>query len=163
MSANPELGLVIVHGAGSYGHFDARQYNIKHGGTVDGQWREGFCRTRASVLKLNGLVVGALIRARVAAVSVEMFPHTCATRDGRITAGTDGGLALTEGLLERGLVPVLHGDAVLTSHAADATCTILSGDVLVRDLCTRLGHVQAAVFLTDVAGAYTTNPRSIRY
>lgn len=56
--------------------------------------------------------------------------------------------------LAAGLVPVLHGDAVLDTHTG---CTVLSGDVilsvLARALCPR-----RAVFLTNVCGVYDRPP-----
>jgi len=51
---------------------------------------------------------------------------------------------------------------VLESHKPDAPCTILSGDVLMEDMCARLtglGYdVTSCVFLTDVAGVYDKTP-----
>ncbi|GIL75565.1 hypothetical protein Vretimale_15171 [Volvox reticuliferus] len=56
--------------------------------------------------------------------------------------------------LRAGLVPVLHGDAVLDEQLG---CTILSGDTLVRDLAEQL-RPQYVVFLTNVAGVYDRPP-----
>jgi len=60
----------------------------------------------------------------------------------------------TIGLLERGLVPVVHGDAVLDAAQGAA---ILSGDVWMVEFCRELG-ARSAVFFTDVDGVFTKPP-----
>lgn len=61
-------GLVIVHGAGSFGHHQACLYGVSNGwasastaGVGPAGQRQGFTETRASVAKLNCVVVDALI------------------------------------------------------------------------------------------------------
>ena len=56
VSSNTVSRHIIVHGAGSFGHFSARQYELVKGGR-DKDWRQGFCETRTSVLKLNTLIL----------------------------------------------------------------------------------------------------------
>lgn len=134
--------FVVVHGAGSFGHQVAAAAGVAAGGIHESSAvrqtgplspspsavRQGFAATRASVTKLNQLVVAALLAAGVPAVGVSPFP-TWTTRRRRVMAdGCDGVAAL----LAAGLVPVLHGDAVLDEQLG---CTILSGDVLVTRLC----------------------------
>ena len=66
---------VIVHGAGSFGHFQAKEYGTHLGtrGVAPQRWREGVARTRASVTYLNTLVVRALAAAGVPAVGLPAF------------------------------------------------------------------------------------------
>lgn len=52
---------IVVHGAGSFGHFQASQYGVSRGGLHNAGVRKGFALTRQSVLKLHQLVVGALL------------------------------------------------------------------------------------------------------
>jgi isopentenyl phosphate kinase len=54
-------------------------------------------------------------------------------------------------VLDAGLVPVLHGDAVLDRQQGSA---IVSGDMILDSLCASL-RPSAAVFLTDVPGVST--------
>ena len=54
-------------------------------------------------------------------------------------------------MLDAGLVPVLHGDAVLDRQQGSA---IVSGDMILDSLCASL-RPSAAVFLTDVPGVST--------
>ena len=71
---------VVVHGAGSFGHFQAREHAVSKGtGDPKFSWR-GFALTRSSVCKLNGLVVDGLLAAGVAAVGVSPCDAFGATR-----------------------------------------------------------------------------------
>ena len=166
LTKRPGLGLVIVHGAGSFGHFDAKQYGLRDGGSNerDNQWRKGFARTRASVVKLNGLIVQALVKGDVPAVAVPCFPLTKAAQRGT-NVHVQGTLGSIREILDHGLVPVLHGDVVFTDDTSP--CTILSGDVLMHELCTsselrlclRDSHRISATFLTDVPGIFNKSPK----
>ena len=155
--------VVVVHGAGSFGHFQAKEFGISRGGLSDDSWRLGFALTRRSVTKLNGEVVQALTDAGVPAVAVAAFPRletwTKALRD---DAATREYLADIRDLLDKGFCPVLHGDAVVD---ADQRCAILSGDALLLaaacDLAER-GRLAATVFCTDVDGVYTRPPDDAR-
>lgn len=63
-------GVVVVHGAGSFGHFFAKQHGLARGVSPgDAAATLGLARTRHSVATLNRAVVGALVEAGVAAVS----------------------------------------------------------------------------------------------
>ena len=108
---------VVVHGAGSFGHFSARQYELVNGGR-DQDWRQGFCETRSSVLKLNSLIVDALTKHKHPATTVTLFPS--ALTSNRVLRN-DGPLSMCDSILENRMTPVIHGDAVLdVSHR----CTI---------------------------------------
>ena len=81
---------VLLHGAGSFGHFHARQYALKHGSSHPKYLPIGFAQTRSSVTRLNGLVVSALLAHGLPAVSVHPFPQwrkrrnvMCLTKDAR--------------------------------------------------------------------------------
>lgn len=127
--------FVVVHGAGSFGHHNAAAAGVAHGresGSIAGcaDLLRGFAATRASVTKLSQAVVAALLAHGVPAVAVSPCP-TWTTRRRQVAAdGCDGVAAL----LAAGLVPVLHGDAVLDLELG---CTILSGDTLITRLCER--------------------------
>ena len=149
---------VIVHGAGSFGHFQAREHGVSAGAADERfSWR-GFALTRASVCKLNGLVVDALLEAGVAAVGVPPCTAFGATRGRGVVpiASRRRGLGRVRELLVRAgpVVPVLHGDAVLDDVQG---ASILSGDTLVEVLAAHL-RPGLVVFLTDVAGVYDRPP-----
>mmetsp|Transcript_2220 Transcript_2220/g.5944 ORF Transcript_2220/g.5944 Transcript_2220/m.5944 type:complete len:382 (-) Transcript_2220:101-1246(-) len=201
------LSIIVVHGAGSFGHHTAKQYGL--GGTTspppDGMrlTRDlvtGIARTRQSVKKLNGAVVSELIESGVNAVGIS----PCFNVPGLMTHGGDehhGATLLVESILDTlsaGLVPVLHGDAGLygtySDHASTATATetatetttkttattttmgnrdhrhrfrslsagILGGDTLVELIATHPlmeGSIDRTIFLTDVDGVFTHDPK----
>ncbi|GFR47415.1 hypothetical protein Agub_g9132, partial [Astrephomene gubernaculifera] len=143
-------GIVLVHGAGSFGHHPASEYGVARGPLTDPRVRQGFALTRSSVTRLNGLVVGELLAAGVSAVGLSPFGHYTASNREVSTSGVHAVAAC----LRSGLLPVLHGDAVLDEQLG---CSILSGDTLVRELAERM-RPDWVVFLTNVAGVFDRPP-----
>lgn len=151
----------VVHGAGSFGHFQAREFGVSKGTSASGgstctpRLREGLAKTRLSVTTLNKHVVSAMVSAGIPAVSISPCPfvHTSSKKleGSRLPAYALDGVY---GLLRHGFVPVVHGDAVLDTTQS---CAILSGDVWTSELCRELA-VDRCVFLTDVPGVYTCPP-----
>jgi len=153
LSRSPLLaGTVLVHGAGSFGHFHAREHGVSRGTAHSAfSWR-GFALTRSSVTRLNGIVLTALLEQGIAACGLPPFPRWVLC--GGALTDTDAPLGEVRSLLSRGVVPVLHGDAVFDEARGAA---ILSGDTLVEELCAALRPTRA-VFLTDVAGIFDRPP-----
>jgi len=154
------LSLAVVHGAGSFGHQHAKEYGVSKGSSeapldLSDRLREGFAKTRLSVTTLNKHVITALLKEGLPAVSMSPCPFVGTEkkklRGGRLESSTLQG---TKGLLQRGFVPVVHGDAVLDDAQGVA---ILSGDVWMVELCRELG-AKSAVFVTDVDGVFTKPP-----
>jgi isopentenyl phosphate kinase len=118
--------LILVHGAGSFGHVQAEEYRLRE------KFRpEGLRITHSSVVELNRLVVEAL--ARSGANPMPVHPFSCVTlRDGGIESFS---LEPIERMIEEGLLPVLHGDVAMdiTRRAG-----IVSGDDLVPYLARSL-------------------------
>ena len=141
---------VLLHGAGSFGHFQAHKHGTSKG-LAGGGWL-GFCDTRGSVTLLNNHVVRALVAAGVPAVGGPPCPATRLRR--RKLQDFPPLLTPVADALNRGLVPVLHGDAV---YDDDQGCAIVSGDALMVRLCDAL-QPELCVFLTDVAGVYDRPP-----
>ena len=147
------LRLIIVHGAGSFGHFQAATYGIAHGGNptaAPATTLQGFAQTRLSVTKLNHLVVSSLVNHGIPAIGVS--PLGSWTTTNRKIA-TDGCHHIAT-LLAHGYVPVIHGDAIDTA----LQCTILGGDPIMTRLCQYFKPRIAAVYMTNVAGIYDRPP-----
>ncbi|OAY79552.1 Isopentenyl phosphate kinase, partial [Ananas comosus] len=143
--------FVIVHGAGSFGHFQASTSGVHKGGLHLPLVKAGFVATRISVTSLNLEIVRALAREGIP--SVGMSPFACGwSTQKRNVASADAAQIIHS--LSAGFVPVLHGDAVL-DHLQG--CTILSGDVIIRHLA-QLLIPKYVVFLTDVLGVYDRPP-----
>lgn len=138
--------LVIIHGAGSYGHIIAKKHDLAHGGGTP----QHVAHVHADVRELGSLVLAALHQADLPAVWIS--PFDCATlRDGEL-AGMDA--TPIKAALEAGLTPVLGGDVVLDARRKWG---ILSGDVIMATLARELKPA-LALFATDVDGIYDAWP-----
>lgn len=134
------IGFIVVHGAGSFGHFEASLHKISSGSAS----ALGVAATHAAVTRLNALVVDALIARGVPAVGVSPLLVPAKVRVDFVAA-----------LLDRGHLPVLHGDAC---YAGDGRTAVLSGDALVASLVSAFEFVTRAVFLSDVRGVLAAPP-----
>jgi isopentenyl phosphate kinase len=115
--------------------------------------------TRLSVQKLNKIVVGALLDHGVNAIGISPCLNVPGVEAHVVLQGPTGPASLlrqvVQRTLEAGLVPILHGDACLYGHDQVG---ILSGDTLVEIIGTT-SWISSAVFLTDVDGVFTDDPR----
>jgi isopentenyl phosphate kinase len=121
--------LVLVHGAGSFGHHQAKEYRLKEGLS---DWSiKGILPTHNAVKSLNAMVVDALQMSGVDALPVH--PLSCCTlSNGRIEHMC---MDTIKRMLHAEIVPVLHGDVVMDSVKG---VDILSGDQLVAYLARAL-------------------------
>jgi isopentenyl phosphate kinase len=135
-------GLVIVHGAGSCGHPEAKRYRLDEG-AVPGE-TDGIYITHNAVSRLNNAVVAALRKGGIAAAGIHPF-HTAVADRGRLLSFECRHL---EKMLMLRMVPVIHGDVVM--DLSQGAC-IVSGDQLVRFLAVALG-IHRVGLATDVPG-----------
>lgn len=135
-------GIVVIHGAGSCGHPEARRYRLDIG-AKEGE-TEGIFVTHRVVSGLNDEVVAALREKGVAAVGIHPL-HAGIARDGRLVGFETRHL---QEMLNLGMVPVIHGDVVM--DLARGAC-IVSGDQLVRYLAAGLA-IRRVGLATDVPG-----------
>lgn len=133
---------VIVHGAGSCGHPEARRYRINDG--LDAKTVPGVYFTHAAVSRLNAAVVGALRDAGVEAIGIHPLDLALA-EGGRLASLETRHIAE---MIRYGIVPVLHGDVVM--DRLKGAC-IVSGDQLVTRFAVALGSRRVGL-ATDVAG-----------
>ena len=148
---------------------------------------EGLSRTRHSVQKLNSFIVGALLKHGVNAVGispgvsiVSLRAHGATKIKGNMLTNDcsrEGMKLLCRSInqsLEAGLVPVIHGDACLMFDGERGG--ILGGDTLVEGITTLWEEstaindknidqrtekcIDKVVFITDVAGVFTSDPKS---
>ncbi|XP_057542130.1 isopentenyl phosphate kinase isoform X2 [Amaranthus tricolor] len=143
--------FIVVHGAGSFGHFQASKSGVHKGGLDRPLVKAGFVATRISVTSLNLKVVRALAQAGIPSVGLSPFSSGWTMCQRNVASADINTVAKT---IDSGFIPVLHGDAVL-DHSQGST--ILSGDVIIRHLA---GHLKPeyVVFLTDVFGVYDRPP-----
>lgn len=146
---NPALRLVIGHGSGSYGHVTAQRYGTRDGVRTPEEWL-GFAATADAAARLNRIVTGALLAAGLPVWSIQPSA-TLRCVDGRVVAGPDATVALA---LERGLIPLVHGDVALDSVRGG---TIASTEEIF-DWMARSLPPQRIVLAGEVDGVYTADP-----
>jgi isopentenyl phosphate kinase len=135
-------GMIIIHGAGSCGHPEAKRYRLDIG-AVAGQ-TEGIYVTHRAVSILNEAVVDVLREKGVPAIGIHPL-HLGVANEGRLVGFECRHL---ERMISLGMVPVIHGDVVM--DLAKEAC-IVSGDQLARYLATGL-KISRVGLATDVPG-----------
>ncbi|MCE5213216.1 MAG: isopentenyl phosphate kinase family protein [Methanobacterium sp.] len=148
--------LIIVHGAGSFGHPFAKKYGIgdKIDNLKDLQHKiEGFSLTQHHVRKLNTSVTEYLIKNGVNAVSLP--PSSFIKTEDKRILGLD--LSLIKDYLELNFTPVIYGDVVL-DYDESIKMAVLSGDQLIQYLAQHL-KPERVILATDVDGIYDKDPK----
>ena len=134
--------FIIVHGAGSCGHPEAKAYDIPGGVTKENA--AGIFVTHEAVARLNHMIITVLREAGIEAVSLSPF-GCCLAENGRLVSA---GVSQIKQMLALGLVPVLHGDVVMDTKRG---ACIISGDQIVPYLAVKLGAKRIGL-ATDVGG-----------
>jgi isopentenyl phosphate kinase len=141
--------VVLVHGAGSFGHVLASEHQLQRGYLDDSQ-RMGVAKVQQDVRDLNREVMLSLDRAGIPATSIP--PGACALMAGGELRTLE--MDLFHRYLALGITPVTFGDVVLDSQRAFGIC---SGDQLMYLLAKEF-HPELIVFCADVDGIFTADP-----
>ena len=142
-------GLVVVHGAGSFGHVRAAEYGLAQGMT-DHRQVEGTAIVQRDVRDLNLRMLDALIGAGIPAVSLP--PATWLELENGRMAHFDA--VPFQRAIARGLVPVTFGDVLMDTERG---VSIASGDLLMAGLAA-VFRPDLAAFVTAVDGVYAGEP-----
>jgi len=145
-----EFSLILVHGAGPFGHVPAKEYGLDEGLKGDKQI-EGFSVTHQSMEKLNFIVVEALQKAGLDAIAFQPSALGILKDKELIHFPTEA----LEGILKLGLIPVAYGDVLVDEEKGIG---ILSGDHLVPYLAKKL-NASRVIIATDVAGIFDSDPK----
>jgi len=146
---NRPMRLVLIHGAGSFGHPIVKRTGI-HRGLSTAEHRQAMGETQRLQNWLNAFFVRHLLRAGLPAFPCQASASSV-TDHGRFVSMDFRAL---EGLLRQGLVPVLYG---VPSYDRAQGCAILSGDVLAIQLFQQFS-ASAVLHGTNVRGVYTADP-----
>ncbi len=142
ISGADSKSIILIHGAGSCGHPEAKRYGLEQG-AVAGR-TDGIYITHRAVSRLNEAVVDTLRKEGIPAAGIHPF-HTAVADKGRLLSFECRHL---EKMLMLGMVPVIHGDVVM--DLSRGAC-IVSGDQLARYLAIALG-INRVGLATDVPG-----------
>ncbi len=146
--------LIIVHGAGSFGHPHAKKHKIGEAFKKEQypQKRIGFCEIQNAVKKLNMLICDAFIEEGLPVVAIPASSFI--TADNKRIVG--GNLEIFRKYLAKGFIPVIYGDVVLDN---ELEFCVISGDQIIQYLALNLNPTQV-VLGTDVDGVFNKNPKT---
>jgi isopentenyl phosphate kinase len=106
--ARPDLSLLLGHGSGSFGHWQASRYGTRSGVRGRDGWI-GFAQVAASAARLNRIVTDMLLDAGLPVLGIR--PSASALcRDGVLVRLETAPIRRA---LEQGLIPLVHGDVAL--------------------------------------------------
>jgi isopentenyl phosphate kinase len=141
--------VIVVHGAGSFGHIIAAEHGLQNGFVERSQLMRA-AQVMEDVRTLNLAVTSALNRCGLPAVSLP--PSAMADlSDGRLERLD---LSVFVRYLDLGIVPVTFGDVALDLRRGFGIC---SGDQLMEALAREFAP-ERIIFCTDVNGVYTSDP-----
>ena len=140
--------VLVVHGAGSFGHILAHRYDLN--GPASHAKAKGAAIVQRDVRALDALVVDALLATGLAPAPLP--PSAVLSLDDGHVASFE--LAPFQDYLAQGFTPVTFGDVVRDRARGVSVC---SGDILMLELAKALRPARA-VFAADVDGLYTADP-----
>lgn len=142
---NPDLELLLGHGSGSFGHFEAKKYDTLNGVSTAQGWY-GFARVAHVAAQLNKLVAEQMLDAGIPVFPIQPSASIMAS-DGKIhTMHLDN----IQTCLQNGLVPLVYGDVAFdTIRGGTIVSTETVFDFLVASLrATRI------LLIGEVDGVY---------
>lgn len=144
--------LIVIHGAGSFGHIRAAKAQLRLGvGKNDLDKLRQVALVHRDVRDLNAKVLGCMAKKRLHGFS--LAPHTVAS----FSKGKMIGFCPEkfEMLLDNDMIPVSFGDVV---PDRELTFSICSGDLLMLALAEHF-RPEMAVFVADVDGVFDKDPK----
>lgn len=141
--------VMIVHGAGSFGHVMAKEHRLQDG-YIDDSQIPGIVKVSFDMRDLNSRMMDEIVNAGIDAVSIPT--GSCfQMEDGEIIGDTE----IIRKYVELGIMPVMFGDVVLDRKKRFGIC---SGDKIIEFLTT-LFNPERVIFVSDVDGLFTENPK----
>ncbi len=147
---NKDIKIILIHGAGSYGHPLAKSSGLEHGVKTE-EHLKCFALAQSLQNELDVFFCNALIERNVPAIPVQASSSAVMRNKTLIHMDIDA----VKGFLKLGLVPVLYG---VPAYDEENGCSILSGDQIMSYLAKKLG-IKKMVFATDVNGIYDSDPK----
>jgi isopentenyl phosphate kinase len=141
--------VMIVHGAGSFGHVLAKKFEL-HKGHIRNDQIDAVAKVSRDVRELNSMIISELIDAGIPSVSIPT--GSCFMMD-------DGDLIMDPKVLKRyvslGIVPVMFGDVVTDMKKGFGIC---SGDTIMKCLA-EIFLPETVIFVSDIDGLYDRDPK----
>lgn len=144
-----DYNMILVHGAGSFGHILAKQYELADGYKEETQLI-GLSRVHQDVRDLNLKFMNELLACGFPGISLP--PMVILRNRAKMIAYMDS--ELFNKVLGMHCIPVTFGDVVPDDTYGFSIC---SGDSIIQKLA-ELFKPSKVIFMTDVDGLYTANP-----
>ncbi len=144
------LFVVLVHGAGSYGHIPVRTFGLEKGFTGHEQIR-GLAETKSKLLEWEAIIDRVFLKHEVP-LTPFLASDFIVTKKGRIVSAELKPLRIWTRL---GCVPITGGDIVPDISNG---FSILSGDQLAAYIAIKL-KAKRLVYGVDVDGIFDSNPK----
>ena len=151
-AAQPERPIIVGHGSGSFGHFEAKKYNTAHG-MQSAADRLGFSRVGAVATELSQLILNELLAAGIPAIRFQPS-SMLVTRNKQLTSLHTRPLVVA---LEKQIMPLIHGDIAIDEVIGG---TIVSTETLFAHLVDPL-NVRCIILLGEVDGVLDRSGRVI--
>jgi isopentenyl phosphate kinase len=146
--------IILVHGAGSFGHILAKEYQLNQGFKNKKQLT-GFSLTQEKVQQLNTMMLTILHNHNIPAVAIP--PHAFLELTDHVPKKID--FSLFNNYIDQGFIPVTFGDVVLDKKIGFSIC---SGDLLMLLLAKEF-KAEKIIFVVDEDGLYTANPKKDKH
>ena len=144
------FSLIVIHGAGPFGHTNVVKYDINNG-VFTPRHKEGLEKTIKDCNFLDSKVVANLNEAGVPAVGLD--PNKLAVQENKKVVSFD--LQRVEQTLYQGKTPVLYGQMVPDNKL---NASVISGDTILALLSKNLKPKKVLIG-TDVGGVFTADPK----
>ncbi|MCS3900720.1 isopentenyl phosphate kinase [Methanococcus voltae] len=146
--------LIIIHGGGSFGHPVAKKHIIKdeNGNSKFINMETGYWEIQKAMRKFNDIIISELQNYGISAVSIQPSSFIMFKKE-----GLHFDLEVVKRMLEKDLVPVIHGDIVLDELNE---YKIFSGDHALPYLSIEL-KPDLSLHASDVNGVWDENKHII--
>jgi len=146
-----KFSIVLVHGAGSYGHIPVLRYGLAKGLRSKAQLG-GLAEVKSRLIEWQYILTRFLRKANIPCISLQTS-DVVTTSKGRIRTFN---LESLRQWLNLGCVPTLGGDIV---HDSKMGFAVVSGDQLAAHLAVKL-KASKLIFATDVDGIFDSNAKA---
>lgn len=144
-----KMSLILIHGAGSFGHLIVKKTGIDKGIKNEKQLR-AFAETQRLQNELNSIVTKYLINENLPAIPCQAS-QSAIMKSGRLVKMD---ISAIKDLLKIGMIPVLYG---VPAFDINQKCSILSGDQIASFLANKL-TAKKIIHGTNVDGIFTDDP-----
>ena len=148
-----KFGLVVVHGAGPFGHKLVSEYDCNNG-IRTARHIEGFVRTHNSMEDLNKVVSDVFREQGLLGFPIQ--PSACIVQRNKKIVKFDIEIIKKIMALGADIIPIMYGDMVVDEKL---WASVVSGDAIVPYLARKL-KASKVFFGSDVDGIFTADPKT---